>query len=518
MKRLPIGVSTFEKLLSENYLYVDKTEIIYDLITKGRFYFLSRPRRFGKSLFISTLKEIYAGNKELFKDLWIGESDYDWEKFPVIYLDFSNLDIDSGDELKVSLSIELEELAEEFGIDVGKYPTPGLKLKKLIRTLAKEKSVVMLIDEYDFPLINNLDNEKICEANRKVLKNFFSVLKSLDSSLKAIYITGVTKFSKTSLFSGLNNLNDITMDPRASRLLGYTHEEIDTYFSPYVSRFAKNTERSPQTIIDEMESWYNGYRFSEDSVKVFNPFSVLYYLEKERRANYWLESGTPGFLIELLQHDFFVLEDLDAVKFSEKSLGTFDIGHIPLIPLLFQTGYLTIENYFPKTSEYRLGFPNAEVSESMKKYLLVVYSRTDIPTVERLASLLSNALIENNLPQFFKHLQTLFANIPYQLHVSKESYYHSLLQLVGSLLNLDIESEIPTDKGRIDLVLKTRTHIYLFELKLDASASVAIEQIERQKYYEKYRNSSKNIVLVGLSFNGSKNKLTLDYAMKELDK
>ncbi len=382
IKRLPIDISTLEKLLSENYLYVDKTEIIYDFVMNGRYYFLSRPRRFGKSLFISTLKEVYSGNKELFKDLWIGKSDYNWESYPVIYFDFSNLDIDSGAELKASLSIELDELAEELGVNVEKYPTPGSKLKRLIRTLAKEQSVVMLIDEYDFPLINNLDNEKVCEANRKVLKNFFSVLKSLDSSLKAIFITGVTKFSKTSLFSGLNNLNDITMDPRASKLLGYTHEEIESYFSPYISAFAKNTSREPQEIKDEMESWYNGYRFSDNPTKVFNPFSVLYYLEKERRANYWLESGTPGFLIELLKKDSFIFEDLDAVKFSEKSLGTFDIGHIPVIPILFQTGYLTIENYFPITAEYRLDFPNAEVSESIKKYLMVAYSRTDISAEE----------------------------------------------------------------------------------------------------------------------------------------
>ena len=388
MKKLPIDVSTLEIILSGNYLYVDKTEIIHDLITKGRYYFLSRPRRFGKSLFISTLKEIYSGNKSLFKDLWIGKSDYSWEKYPVINLDFSSLDIDSAEALKRSLSEELDALAEQQGITLEEFTTPGSKLKGLIRLLARENRVVMLIDEYDAPLLNNLDNEKTCKANQKVLRNFFSVLKSLDSSLQAIVITGVTKFSKTSLFSGLNNLNDITIDPRASKLLGYTHDEIDTYFAPYIARFAETTTRAPQDINNEMEAWYGGYRFSEESVKVFNPFSVLYYLEKQRRDNYWLESGTSGFVIELLQKSFFVLDDIEAVKFSDKSLGTFDIGHIPLIPILFQTGYLTIEEYFPKTLEYRLGFPNAEVSESMKKYLMVAYSHTDISTVERSTSYL----------------------------------------------------------------------------------------------------------------------------------
>ncbi len=374
MKKLPIDISTLDTLLSQGYLYVDKTEIIYDLVTNGRYYFLSRPRRFGKTLFISTLREVYSGNKGLFKDLWIGKSDYDWEKHPVVYLDFSSLDNGSGKLLAASLSLELDLLGKKFDINLQDFPTPGAKLKGLIRSLAEENSVVMLIDEYDSPLLSHLDDENTCKANRKVLKNFFSVLKSLDSSLKAIYVTGVTKFSKTSLFSGLNNLNDITMDPRASKLLGYTHEEINTYFGPHITKMAESTSRSPQEIKDEMETWYDGYRFSEDPVRVFNPYSVLYYLKKERRENYWLESGISGFLVELLQKDNFGLEGLDVVKFSGISLGTFDIGQIPMISIFFQMGYLTVKEYFPRSSEYRLGFPNSEVSESVNYRDLKVLS------------------------------------------------------------------------------------------------------------------------------------------------
>lgn len=515
-KRLPIDISTLKIMLEEDYLYVDKTEIIHNLITRGRFYFLARPRRFGKSLLISTLKEIFLGNKELFKDLWIGKSGYDWKSYAVLHFDFSALDISSASALENSLCVALDRRAKVHGIDLTQFTTPGLKLTILVQELALKGRVVILIDEYDSPLIGNLDDIQICAANRKVLKNFFSVLKSLDESLKAIFITGVTKFSKTSLFSGLNNLNDITMDPKASTLLGYTQAEIDTYFLPYMASFAQHEHTNVAAIKEEMINWYNGYRFSKDLLKVFNPFSVLYYLEKEQKSNYWLESGTPSFFIELLKSEYFVLEDLETIHFSEKSLGTFDIERIPLISILFQTGYLTIVEAFPERQEYRLDFPNIEVRESFKKYLLVAASRTDITLVERATSLLSQALIANDIPLFCSHIQSLFANVPFHLHIGQERYYHSLLQIIGSLLGLDIQSEVVTDKGRIDLVLKTKTHIYIIELKLNQPAKMALEQIEANKYYEKYRLQEKKIVLVGLSFSSVKKKLTLDWAVKEL--
>ncbi len=503
-------------MLSKGYLYVDKTEIIHSLITRGRFYFLARPRRFGKSLLISTLKEIFLGNKELLKDLWIGKSDYDWTPYPVIHLDFSALDMYYEAGLEKSLCVELDRRALLYSIDLSQFTTSGAKLTTLIQALALKNPVAILIDEYDSPLISNLDNFEICKANRKTLKGFFSVLKSLDESLQAIFITGVTKFSKTSLFSGLNNLNDITMDPQAAMLLGYTQAEIDTNFEPYITAFAEHSKREIDSIKQEMLTWYNGYRFSENPTKVYNPFSVLYYLEKQRKSNYWLESGTPGFLIELLKSEYFVLDDLESIYFSEKSLGTFDIERIPLISILFQTGYLTIAEAFPEHQEYRLDFPNAEVRESFKKYLLVAASQTDISLVERATSLLSKALIANDIPLFCSHLQSLFANVPFHLHIGQERYYHSLLQIIGSLLSFDIQSEVITDKGRIDLVLKTKTHIYIIELKLNQPANAALEQIEAQQYYEKYRLQNKKLVLVGLSFNSIKKKLTLDWAVKEL--
>ncbi len=371
LKRLPIDVSVFNIMKEKNYLYIDKTEIIHDLITRGRFYFLARPRRFGKSLFLSTLQEIFEGNKKLFKDLWIGKQNrYDWPVHPVIYLNFSELDIATPSELKGSLSWQLETIAKSYGIDVKDAPSPGTKMLQLTRELSKKSSVVILIDEYDYPLINMLKNIKVASENREILKNFFSVIKSLDRYLRAIFLTGVTKFSKTSLFSGLNNLNDITTDPRAATLLGYTQKEIDSYFSGYIKRQAEHTKVSEQEIKDEIKEWYNGYRFSREDIRVYNPFSILYYFEKKELENYWFASGTPGFLIELLKNQYYELENLEDVHLSSIALGAFDIESLPLDIVLFQTGYLTINTYDRVKNKYTLTFPNQEIRESFSTYLM----------------------------------------------------------------------------------------------------------------------------------------------------
>ncbi len=326
MKKLPIDVSTFRTMMLENYLYIDKTHIIHDLIKDGRYFFLSRPRRFGKSLLISTLEELFSGNEDLFKDLWIGKSKYTWPQHPVISLNFSDLDIESASELKTSLAVALDDLAEEHGIDLSKYPTPGLKLKRLVKQLSKKNPVVILIDEYDYPLLNNISNLKVAEANRKVLRNFFSVIKSLDRYLRAIFITGISNFSKTSIFSGLNNLNDISLDPVAANLLGYTEEEMLSFLKGPIQELAKIENSSLEDTMLKIQQWYNGYRFSEFPLRVYNPFSVLYVLKKNKFMNYWFDSGTPSFLVNLLAQENYALENIEEAQLSRKSLGTFDIA------------------------------------------------------------------------------------------------------------------------------------------------------------------------------------------------
>ena len=358
--------------------------------------------------------------------------------------------------------------------------------------------------------MNNLEVPRVAKSNRKAMKSFFSGIKDL-KMLRAIFITGVSKFAKTSLFSGLNNLNDLTIDPRADQLLGYTDKEIDHYLKPYINQIAKEKEIENQTIRKEMKEWYNGYRFSENPIKVYNPFSVLYFLEKKKFSNFWFSSGTPTFLVNLLKNDDETLKNIRTLELSESGLGAFEIQKLPPITLLFQTGYLTIIDYNAKTNKYRLGYPNREVEESFEKYLFAAFSYADIPTVEGAIPQAIKALETNHMNLFCVALETLFAHIPYQLHLHHEAYYHSLFQLLIKMLGLDAESEICTDKGRIDLVLKTKKYIYLFEVKFNANPKVALAQIENKKYYQKYQLSNKTLVLVGLTFNKEKKRFAINY-------
>ncbi len=518
MKYLPTDVSTFSLMIEGNYLYIDKTEYIYNLFKEGesRYYFLSRPRRFGKTLLISTLKELFSGNKELFKDLWIYKSTYRWDTYPVIHLDFSTMDYATVEELKLSLSWTLSHIAQSYDIDISQAPTPSTKLTLLVEQLSKKNKVVILIDEYDKPLLDNLKDYEKAEAQRDALKSFYGTLKGLDIYLRALFITGVSKFAKTSIFSGINNLNDISLKPEAAQLLGYTAHEINYYFKEYILQFTRDQQRTPEATIHEMQRWYNGYRFSENPIKVYNPFSVLYYLKDHKLANYWFESGTPSFLIKLLQKQYQSLEDLALVELSSDSLGTFTIDNIPLIPLLFQAGYLTIADYNSVTRKFTLNYPNLEVEESFKKYLVAALAYSNPVTVDTMLSRLLSALHAEDFNTFCTYLQSLFAHIPYTLHIPRESYYHSLFQFLMSLLSLEASSEILTDKGRIDSVISTKTTIYIFKFKYNTDPEKALKQIQEQKYYEPYIIKGKPIIAVGLAFHDEKEKLIIRWQSKEL--
>jgi len=383
VKKLPIDVSNIKKMLTGDYVYVDKTKYIYDLITKGRLYFLSRPRRFGKSLLISTLKEIFSGNKELFNDLWIGKSDYDWHKYQAIHLDFSSVSYQNSDTLRAGLIWTLENIAKDHAISISDAPSLETKLRSLVMQLSTQAEVVLLIDEYDYPVLRHLHSLEMARKIQEVLSGFFTVAKSLDAYVRAIFIIGVTKFSTNSIFSGMNNLNDISLAPAGALLLGYTDEEIDTNFKQHLDAFAHHTKKGVAGIKKEMKSWYNGYTFSEKTkTKVYNPFSILYCLQRQEIRNYWFESGTPSFLIELLKKRYQVrsyFENLNNIVVSRSSLGAFDITteeQLPLYTLLFQTGYLTIKSFDENLDAYTLTCPNEEVCQSINGYLLSIVSHT----------------------------------------------------------------------------------------------------------------------------------------------
>ena len=416
----------------------------------------------------------------------------------------------------------MEVVANNHGFSVLKAPNLGSQLEVLLSTLSKKNGVVILIDEYDYPLINNIENKEIALENHAVLRSFYSAIKGLDAHIEFLFITGVTKFSKTSIFSGMNNLNDISLDERAACILGYTQEEIQTYFTSEIQNLARKEQLSHDTVNQRLKEWYDGYRFSEKPVYVYNPLSVLYCLHKQRFANYWIETGAPSFLISLLKKHYEKLEDFKDVELTLISLGPFEIGEEPLIPILFQAGYLTIAHH-RRVSEnsqsidlFTLRYPNLEVAEAFKKFMLAALARTSYQEVDTLILQFVSALRRHDVPAFCSTLSTVFANIPHHLHIPQEKYYHSLFQQICTLLKIEAQSEVSTDKGRIDMVLQTKTHIFIFELKFNASAEAALLQIEERKYYEKYLLTGKKITLVGLAIQRANQHLTVDYQTKEL--
>ncbi len=509
MKKLPVDVSDFETLIRENYLYVDKTRLIYDLVTGGKHYFLSRPRRFGKTLLISTLKALFAGRRDLFKDLWIDSSDYAWESHPVISLDFSTLDSSSPEDFKKSLAYDLDLKAKKLSIDTSGSSSPSDKLKAIILELVEKNKVVILVDEYDYPIINMVQKPEVWEGNLEIIKNFFTVIKGLSNNVRALFITGVSQIPKASIFSGLNNPNNISLDPRAACLLGYTKEEVLSYFSENITQLAFHKNKSQEELLDMIRFWYNGYRFSPLEEKVYNPFSLHYLFAKSEFANYWFNSATPSFLIELLKKNEYVFEKPEQVPVSGESLSLLTIENPKLIPLLFQTGYITISSYDEETQSYTLNYPNYEVQQAYSLSLMAAITHKDSDTIRDIARHIRQALIENDMDKLCSLLESLFTRIPHQINKLDEKHYHSMMYLLVMLLPFDSDAEKSTFKGRIDLVIKTSHFIYIFEVKTNTSARTALEQIEKRTYYEEYLTDGRTVILVGLAFNKKDSERTI---------
>ena len=374
MKKLPIGVQDFRKIREEDYLYVDKTKILYEIVEKGDVYFISRPRRFGKSLMISTLDCMFRCEKELFKGLWI-EDKWNWEdKYPVIRVDFSSFKPNTGEELKDSLSKRMEEIGRknELKLSEGRYEE---KFKDLISKLKEKykKNVVVLVDEYDKPILDHITKRELAAEMREVLKGFYTIIKAMDGDIKFVMLTGVTKFSKVGVFSGLNNLNDITMASYTATLMGYTQEELESNFEEHIKELAKERKKSVEEILELIKDWYNGYRFTEKEVKVYNPFSTLILFNQKKFDNYWFASGTPTFLINLLKEGDYFIPSLENLCAGGIMLNSFEVENVALEPLLYQTGYLTIRDVELKvrgTLLYKLTMPNKEVQISFNDILI----------------------------------------------------------------------------------------------------------------------------------------------------
>ena len=499
MKRLPIGIQTFRVIIQNDYLYVDKTEKIFDLVNNPKgVYFLSRPRRFGKSLLISTLNEIFEGEKDLFKGLWIYKADYAWKKHPVVRIDFSKKKAENKDDLKGFILHQLKNIADKYGISLERDQYDEAFDELLIK-LSGINKVVVLIDEYDKPIIDNIENKELAIELREILKGFYTIIKACDEYIRFVLLTGVSKFSKAGVFSGLNNLEDISMDARYSSLLGITKEEMEESFKDHIDRFAKSEGVSKPELIKKITYWYDGFCFSRSCEKVFNPFSALLLFKKLAFGNYWFESATPSFLIKLIKEKDFDLTGLDGVNISESAFSSYEIENLKIIPILFQTGYLTITDYDKERMEYTLAYPNFEVKNSMTECLAEAYSFVERELVHGYAWKLIDALRGHDFDAFFDTLRVFFANIPYDLHISKEKYYQTVFYLIFSLVGLKVEAEVKTNKGRIDAVIIDKD-VCIFEFKFNEDKNKALGQIKEKRYFEKYQSAGKDVYLFGVEF------------------
>lgn len=522
LQRLPLGLSTFSRIRNEGYLYVDKTEYAHNLITQGDRYFLSRPRRFGKSLFVSTLEEILRKNKPLFDGLWISASDYQWHEHGVIVLDLSAIEVSSVTDLRVRLCELLQKVANTYNLElVLNTERPASALEALVIALHnKFGRVAMLIDEYDSPILQTLNNleqaEEVCEAIRR----FFAAVKSLDKYITFIFITGVSSFAKAGIFSGLNNLKIITLDERWDTVCGYTDTEIDHYFNPHIQAWSDKKNISYDALRSQIKDWYNGYHFGADSIAVYNPFSCMNALDAQKFKSFWLETSTPSFLIKEMSKGYRMEErallNLESFEATEGALGTFEVGKTPLVALMFQSGYLTITGFSNTKQSYLLGYPNYEVRTAAQQYLLAASIDIDATQAERFARDLRSALEEKNVPEVVKLIKSMFVRVPNLSLQAEEKDYHGLLQMLFGAAGLKAYSEHVMSHARIDMIIELESVNYLIELKINQSAEKAMEQIKTRKYYEAIEHHKKPIILLALNFHRTSTKFDIEFLWEEL--
>lgn len=496
MRDYPLGVQTFSEIIERNLLYIDKTEEIYKLL-RGKYYFYARPRRFGKSLMLSTIKSIYEGRKELFKGLWI-EDKWDWSKTnPVIQLSFSALNYQNK-SLEKAISDELSFLASKRNISLNSEFAKD-KFKELINVIAeKEGKVVLLIDEYDKPIIDYLGkNIETAEENRTTLKTFYSIIKDCDPYIEFMIITGVSKFSKVSIFSELNNLTDITFHKHYLTLTGITQNELDENFKEEIKELAAEKELEEQILKNKIRYWYNGYSWNGKKF-LYNPYSLLSYFYFGEFNNFWFETGTPSFLLRIMKKQSII--NVSNLKVDNTIFSAYDISKLEAIPILFQSGYLTIKER-KNDNIYIIDYPNLEVRDSMMRSLIgeLSYEQSSFsrPMVLQVKEVLENKELE----KLIRLIKSIFKNIPYPIFKAEgEFYYHSLIYLVFYYLGDFIESEVNTNDGRLDAVIKTDKYIYILEFKLNKNGAIALNQIKDKGYAEKYYGDNREKILIGINF------------------
>lgn len=519
-KFLPLAVQDFAQMITGNFVYVDKTRHVYEMAhVPQAYYFLSRPRRFGKTLLVSTLKALFEGRKELFKGLWIENSDWAWKPHPVVQIDFNGIDATEAAILEKSLSVVLDKIAEPHGILL----TSDILTNRFVELFVelhkkRQEKVVVLVDEYDKPIITHLGQGETglqtAHANREVLKKFFGVLKEAEVSarLRLVFITGVSKFSKVSIFSDLNNLEDLSMQTEYADLLGYTDDELTKHFSDYLPALAAVNGQSVDECLVDLQTWYNGYRFSRQATKVYNPFSILNVLKTRFFKNYWFETGTPSFLAQLIKEKDYSIPNFENLEVPETTFSTYELENLRLEALLFQSGYLTIHGF--DEFLYKLGYPNQEVKTSFLSYLydnLITMADT---TLKAQYIRLHQYLAREDMPSFIETINAILSSIPYpqfqgqKTPAANEHFYHTVFYLMLSASGVLVRTEPLSAHGRIDIAVEFKDKVYVVELKCNQSAGEAIRQIHEKRYHESYLHSGRRIYLVGINFDTQARAIT----------
>ena len=500
-KIYPIGIQNFEKIRKDGYFYIDKTALIYKLVKTGSYYFLSRPRRFGKSLLISTLEAYFKGRKELFEGLAMESLEKDWIEYPVIHLDLNAKKFDTENDLIRLIDRQLLVYEAQYG-SCSSDETIDDRLVTLIR-LAAEKTgqrVVILVDEYDKPMLQAIGRDELQEEYRNTLKAFYGVMKSMDGYIKFAMLTGVTKFGKVSVFSDLNNLNDISMWNQYIDICGVSDQELHDNLEVELSEFADARGMTYNEICVALREYYDGYHFTHNSIGMYNPFSLLNAFLRNEFGSYWFETGTPTYLVELLKKHHYDLQRMAHEETSAEVLNSVDSTSDNPIPVIYQSGYLTIKGYDERFGIYRLGFPNREVEEGFVKFLLPFYANTNAVESSFEIQKFVREIEAGDYDSFFRRLQIFFADTPYELIRDLELHYQNVLFIVFKLIGFYVKAEYHTSGGRIDLVLQTEKFVYVMEFKLDGTAEEALLQINEKHYAQLFESNDRELFKIGVNF------------------
>ena len=506
--KYPIGEQSFERLRKEGFMYVDKTSYIEKIIGGQKYFFLGRPRRFGKSLFLSTIKCFFEGKRELFEGLHIVNSEWDWTQYPVIYLDLNNQQYQMPEDLDELLENFLSSYEREYGI-VAAVKNTSIRFANLIEVMSKStgKGVVILVDEYDKPLVNNIHDEDQFNKIRDKLGALYSNFKSSADHIRLVFMTGVSRFGKLSVFSDLNNISDISFIADYAGVCGITESELRSDFREGIDSLCEESGKSFDEEVDELKRWYDGYHFSEKSPDIYNPFSILHVMAYKYYDNFWIASGTPSLLVEQLNRSGTDLHQLLDVRCSRARLRGLDIDNIAPESLLYQTGYLTIKYYDSIRQIYRLGIPNREVEQGFFEYLLPYYSEMPNSDVRVFVFDFLDEMEQGRVDAFMTRLRSMFAGTGYDLQFDNERNVQNALLILFKLIGLNTDAEVRTSDGRIDLLVKTKKYVYIMELKFDGSPEEALTQIENKEYALPWVVDGREIIEIGINYSSEKRRI-----------